>query len=227
MLVTSFLLPIVLAPLTYLAIVGDRLDGTIKFVMGLPNARGEYFLGTFLSRSLVTVAAVAASTVVGFAIALAAFETGPDVVRFLQFGAATTLYALAFVGLYVAVSATVGSRGRAMIAVFGAYFLLVPFWQGLTPLVSLDATLAAATDILGVTLSETTTHYVESLSPLQAYFGLTGHIWVDVSSQYDVLSFTMDGKLYEQWWYNAGVLLAWTVGSLVVGYASFARSELQ
>src|SRR6056297_1289680 len=69
----SFLLavafPLFVAPLTYLAITGDRQSGAIKYVMGLPNSRGEYVLAKFLSRFGVAVSAVGLAVAVGFVVA--------------------------------------------------------------------------------------------------------------------------------------------------------------
>jgi len=223
--------PIVLAPLTYLAIAGDRDGGAIKYVMGLPNSRAEYVFGKLASRLGVTLAAVLLAVGVGFLVALATFTNAPDVVMFATFAGVSMLFAFAFVGIYVGVSAVTASRSRAMLGVFGAYFVLVPFWFGFLPVISLTELLGTAADLLGVTLSQNTTQFVQSLSPATAYLYSTEVVYQSVlpnpAYQGMTATFTeVPDEIYREFWFNALVMFAWGAGSMLVGYLSFRRSEL-
>jgi ABC-2 type transport system permease protein len=226
----SFVLPILLAPLAYLSIAGDRESGAIKYAMGLPNSRGEYFAGKFLSRFGVAAAAVLLAVLAGFVISLAAFSPSPDVARFALFAGITLLYAFTFVSLFVAVSASTKSRSRAMFGALGLYFVLIVFWFGFLPLLNMPTLLSAIGDLLGVTITEDTQSYVAVLSPGTAYLQTSKQVFVGVLDQYpgpqDFGQFASGDELYAQTWFTALIMLAWSLGSLAVGYLQFERSEL-
>ncbi|MFB6268802.1 MAG: ABC transporter permease [Halobacterium sp.] len=222
-------LPIILAPLTYLSIAGDRDGGAIKYVMGLPNSRGEYLLGKLASRLSVSLAAVVVGTAVAFVVALATYTNTPGPTRFLAFGGVTLLFAFAFVGIYVGISAVTASRSRAMLGAFVAYFVLVPFWFGFLPVISLLDLLAAAADLLGASLSEHTRSLIQALSPSTAYLRSTEVVYTGVVDNYDRIAMNFadqDDAIYAEVWFNVAVMLVWGVGSVLVGFLSFRQTEL-
>lgn len=222
-------LPIILAPLTYLSIAGDRDGGAIKYVMGLPNSRSEYVLGKLASRLSVGIGAIATGTLVAFVVALAMFTNAPDPMRFVAFGGVTLLFAFAFIGIYVGISAVTASRSRAMLGAFVAYFMLVPFWFGFLPVISLLDLLGAAADLLGTSLSEQTRSLIQSLSPSTAYLRSTELVYSGVIDSYDNIAANFanqDDAIYSNVWFNLLVMAAWGVGSILIGFLSFKRSEL-
>jgi len=221
--------PIILAPLAYLAIAGDRDGGAIKYAMGLPNSRAEYVFGKLASRLGVALAAVLVGVVVAFGLAAVTYENAPSVVRFGWFAATAMLFAFSFIGLFVGISALTASRSRAMLGVFGAYFVLVPFWFGFLPTVGLPALLGTAADLLGTSLSEETRFFVRSLSPATSYLISTEIVYEGVVNSYDMIRgnfANQPDKFYTELWFNALVMFAWGAGSMLVGYLSFRRSEL-
>ena len=221
--------PIIVAPLAYLAIAGDRDGGAIKYAMVLPNSRAEYVFGKLVSRLGVALAAVVVGVLVAFGIALVAFTNSPDVGRFLAFTGVTLLFAFSFIGIYVGISAVTESRSRAMLGVFGAYFLLVPFWFGFLPVVGLPALMNTAADLLGVTISSSTEGLIRSLSPATAYLFSTEVVYAGVIDSYPMIEGnfgSMPDKFWTELWFNALVMFAWGAGSVLVGYLSFRRSEL-
>jgi ABC-2 type transport system permease protein len=222
-------LPIIVAPLTYLSIAGDRDGGAIKYAMGLPNTRSQYVTGKFVSRVSVALAAVVVGTLVGFAVALPTYTNTPDPVRFVKFAGVTLLFAFAFVGIYVGVSAVTASRSRAMLGAFVAYFVLVPFWFGFLPVISLLDLLSAAADLLGATIAEDTKRLIQAISPATAYLRSTEIVYAGVYNEYPRIAQNFrnpDTELYAKFWFQTLVMLAWGAGSMLVGYVSFRRSEL-
>jgi ABC-2 type transport system permease protein len=234
-----FVLPIIIAPLTYLTIAGDRDGGAIKYAMGLPNTRSQYVLGKLLSRLSVGLAAVVVGTLVGFAVSLVTYANTPDPARFAAFAGVTLLFAFSFVGLYVGISAATTTRSRAMLGAFGAYFVLVPFWAGFLPVISLPGLIGAAADLLGVHVSQATQNLIRALSPGLSYLLSTEIIYEGVVDTYPRLAqqfgqagagssgggggrYPFAGEL----WFNALVMLGWGALSTVFGYLSFRRSEL-
>jgi len=227
MVFVAFVFPLFLAPLTYLCITGDRVSGAIKYAMGLPNSREQYFAGKLLSRFSVAAAAILLSVVVGFFIAGATFSEFPDAVRFATFAGISLLYAASFVGLFIAISASTTSRSRAMFGAIGAYFLLIPFWFGFLPLLNLETLVSTITDFLGVTLSDDTRQYIGLMSPATAYLQTSKEVFTGVLSEYESFQqFQTGDELYANTWFSALVMLGWTVGSLTLGYLQFKRTEL-
>lgn len=227
MIFVAFVFPLFLAPLTYLCIAGDRISGTMKYAMGLPNTRLEYFAGKVLSRVGVAAVAVGLSVLVGFAIAAATFTNAPDPARFLVLGGTSLLLAIAFGSLFVAISASTASRSRAMFGAIGAYFVLVIFWFGFTPLLNLENLLNAVESLGGVTISEETRRYIGTLSPVTAYLQASKPAFDGVIDQYPAFQqFSREDELYAKPWFNVLVLGAWTTLSLAVGYLRFRSSEL-
>lgn len=224
----AFVFPLFAAPLTYLAIAGDRSRGSIKYVMGLPNSRLEYFLGKYCSRAAVAVAAVVVATVAGYVVAALTFANGADPVRFLKFAAVSALYALSIVGLFVGISATTAGRSRAMFAVFGTYFVLVPFWFGLLPVLSVNTIVDTLASVLGVTVSESTRELITVLSPGTAYLQATEVVYSGVIREYEAFAtFQPDSDaLARQTWFSVAVMAGWAVVGPVVGYLKFRASEL-
>lgn len=221
--------PIIVAPLAYLAVAGDRDGGAIQYVMGLPNSRAEYVFGKLVSRLGVALAAVVVGIATAFVIALLSYTNAPDVGRFAAFTGVTLLFAFSFVGVFVGISAMTGSRSRAMLAVFGAYFLFVPFWFGFLPVVGLPALLNTAADLLGVTVSSSTQGFIQSLSPATAYLFSTEVVYTGVVDSYATIQSnfgTQTDEFYREVWFNALVMFAWGAGSMLVGYLTFRRSEL-
>src|SRR6056297_1041348 len=220
--------PLFVAPLTYLSIAGDRSGGAMKYVLGLPNSRFEYFVGKFVSRAGVAVAAILVAVFVGFVVAAATFTNGADPVRFLAFAAVSVLYALAMVSVFVAISASTASRSRAMFGVFGSYFVLVPFMFGFLPVLSLGTLVDAVSSLLGVTVSGETRELITMLSPATAYLQSTELVFRGVFDQYEAFGMFSPGSdnLARQAWFTVLVMLAWTVGAFGAGYAKFRASEL-
>lgn len=220
-------LPLILAPLTYLSIAGDRSSGAIKHSLGLPNTRAEYLLAKYLSRGLVAVLGVVVAITVGFVIAQFTYPNAPDTLRFLKFLLVSALFALSITGVFVALSSMTNSRSRAMFGVITAYFVLGPFWLGVLPVVSLSTILDAATSTLGVTLSEETLALIQNLSPTTAYLNATEIVYTGVTDQYEALAgnFQSD-KYYDSLWFNSLVMGTWAAVPLAIGYARFRIAEL-
>jgi len=221
--------PLLVAPLTYLAIAGDRERGSIKYHLGLPNSRGEYFLAKYVSRAGVAAVTMVAGVAAAFLVATATYESGPGVARFLTLGAISVLFALAFAGVFVAVSASVTTRSRAMFGVFGAYFVLSAFWVGFLPVLNLGTVLDAVASLPGVTVPDSARAIIGGLSPAGAYFNLLPElVWSDVLTDYDVFAPIADQPDYLGYeaWFNLAVLGVWAVGAPLLGYLRFRTAEL-
>jgi ABC-2 type transport system permease protein len=225
----AWFFPLFVAALTYLSIAGDRARGSIRYALGLPNTRLEYYAAKLLSRTGVTALAVVASMVAGFVVAAGTFTAGVDPLRFVTFTAVSVLYALAIAGTFVAVSAVTGSRARAMFGVVGAYFLLVVFFSMPVPILNVGTVLDTVGSTLGVTIGTDTRALIVNLSPASAYLQATELAYQGVLGEYSVFStFTdqPDGIVYDPW-FGVGVMAGWAVLAPLAGYLNFRVSELR
>jgi len=223
--------PLILIPLTYLSIAGDRERGSIKHALGLPNTRAEYVFGKFVSRATVAVAAVLVAVAVAFVLGIALYADPVDPLRFVKFAAISALFVASLSGIFVACSALTARRSRAMFGVIAAYFVLGPFWLGNFPVVSLQALVNTLADFLGTSVSETTLNYIRFSSPNTAYLaGLEpvydGVVGTGEYSQIDGNYGGDSGELYAKPWFNYLTMTAWGAVALGLSYARFRVAEL-
>ncbi|WP_135820936.1 ABC transporter permease subunit [Halostella litorea] len=221
--------PVLVAALCYRAVVGDRTSGRVRFSLGLPNTRAEYFVGKVLARAGIVTLATVASLAAGYLVALFAFAKPPSIVDFALFAGTTTAFLLSLTSLFMAISAVVDSRPAAMVGAFAAYFLLVPFVLGITPFMSLGTLLNALSDLTGASIGPSTQQLVKSATPYPAYGGITNRVFLDIADQYDHLPTPTESqrtKLHAQVWFQLLVLVGWSLGSIVVGYVGFKRKDL-
>jgi ABC-2 type transport system permease protein len=223
--------PLILIPLTYLSVAGDRERGSIKHALGLPNTRAEYVFGKFTSRAGVAIAAVFVSTTVAFLLGLALYENAIDPLRFVKFALITTLFVASLTAIFVACSTITASRSRAMFGVITAYFLLGPFWFGFLPIVNLTAVIETVADTLGASLSDTTLNYIRFSSPTTAYLAGLEPVYSGVidPETYPRIAqnYAGDGdELYAKPWFNYLVMTAWGAIALGLSYLRFRVAEL-
>jgi ABC-2 type transport system permease protein len=224
--------PLILVPLTYLAVAGDRERGSIKHALGLPNTRGEYVLGKYVSRTAVAVGAVLVSTLAALVIGVALYSRTPELARFLKFALITALFVASMTAVFVACSTLTKKRSRAMFGVIGAYFLLGPFWLGFLPVVSLNTVVTTIADVLGTSISDTTRGYITLASPTTAYLSGLEPVYDGVigTGEYPRITrrYAHEGgkELYQENWFNYAIMTAWGVLALGLGYVRFRIAEL-
>lgn len=223
--------PLILVPLTYLSVAGDRESGSIKHSLGLPNTRGEYVLGKYVSRTAVALGAVLVSTLAALGLGAGLYAGMPDLTRFLTFALITSLFVASITAIFVAFSTVTSRRSRAMFGVIGAYFVLGPFWLGFLPVVTLETLVTFLGDLLGTGVSDTTLNYVQFSSPTTAYLAGLEPVYDGVigNGEYPRVTqnYASDGnELYTKTWYHYLVMTAWGAVSLAVGYARFRIAEL-
>lgn len=103
----------------------------------------------------------------------------------IQSAMLSVAYALAISGIFVGISAMTASRSRAMFAVLVVYFVLVVFWAGFLPFLTLEAVIDTVASTLGVTVSQPTRDIIRGLSPTNAYFQITAEVY---TGEYEAFS---------------------------------------
>ncbi|UVE52215.1 ABC transporter permease (plasmid) [Haloferax larsenii] len=109
----------------YNAIVGDRTQGRLRTLFGLPLTRHDVFLGKALSRVILTAVPVVVVLLVTQYIVFDVYGT-LHVVPFWVMGGWILAYAMSWTAVAVALSARVSSRYTALVALFGVYLFLSP-----------------------------------------------------------------------------------------------------
>ncbi|MFC6954179.1 ABC transporter permease [Halorubellus litoreus] len=224
--------PLILVPLTYLSVAGDREHGSIKHTLGLPNTRAEYVLGKYVSRTAVALGAVLASVLAALLIGLGMYDGSVDVARFATFAAITGLFVASMTAIFVACSTLTSRRSRAMFGVIGLYFLLGPFWLGFLPVVSLQTVVTTVADLFGATVSESTRGWITAASPTTAYLSGLEPVYDGVIGSGDyprvTRNYAVEGsrEIYQENWFNYATMTAWGVVALAASYARFRVAEL-
>lgn len=219
----TILVPIVGVFAGYRAIAGERETGSIKLLLGLPHTRQDVVVGKIVGRSTV----VTVSTLVGFLVAaiVAAVLYGSfPAVDFVAFGALTVLFALAFVGIGVGISAATGSTTKAIAGGFGVFFLFQFLWGEIPKLINY-----AINGSYGFSGRQPEWSYlVAQLDPQNAY-QLAVNDWIVQSPLQEALYqqlFGGDVPLFLSPWFALVVLLVWILLPAGLGYLAFDRADL-
>jgi len=165
--INAVFLPIVVLIATYLAIAGEREQGSIKFLLGLPNSRQDVLLGKLLSRLGMVSVAVGVMFVVALIIALVRFAVFPAGV-FVGIFLMTVFYGAVFVGVAIAVSSMTASRSRAVAGAVGTYFVSILMY--FLPAINVRAMMKFLwEDVLGQSANLDLYQFVQYTSPFYAF----------------------------------------------------------
>ena len=234
--IMQLLVPLIALIAGYMAIVGERQSGSIKVLLSLPPNRSDVVFGKFLGRAGVMFSVVAAAFAALVFLSLLLFQSLP-LVDFLGIAGASAVTSVAFVGIAVGISAAVLSRGRAMAAVIGLYFIFLLFWDLLTAGVYrlVEGELPAGP---GPNTWEAWYVFLQWLNPIEAYAVLTDAVLGETFGAFTIPLFApqdvsatdqiVAGEVpfYLETWIAAVVLLAWAVVPVVLGYLRFSRADL-
>jgi ABC-2 type transport system permease protein len=210
--VTAVVLPVVAVVAGYLAVAGEREDGTIKFRLGLPDSRLAVVAGKLLSRSATVVLGLGAAFAVAVILAIAMFgsvETGV----FARFVLISSVFALTNAAVAVGLSAAAKSRARAMTLAGGFYVCSDVLWLvGDRYVVD---TVRAVASFVDVTMSARETAFVTAFTPVGAYLEAMELAFTPGSPPPDSVP-----------WFGLVVLVAWAVIIPALGYWRFRSAEL-
>ena len=206
------------------AIAGERDRGSSKLLLGFPHTRADVVLGKLLGRTAVLAVAIFVGLVVTLAVILALFPSF-SATDYAVFAAITLLFALVYVGIMVAVSATTGSGGRAMAFGVGVFVLLEFLGDLLAPAVMF---VANGFSLGGLTTVPGWYAFLNVVTPSAAYQNALGWFLGDGTDAALSLGGMLDGAVpfYLTGWASIAVLVLWLVVPLVFGYRRFAAADL-
>lgn len=219
----GILVPIIALIAAYLSIAGERENGSIKVLLGLPPSRADVVLGKLVGRLGVVLLGVVAGFVLSGVTAFAVYGELP-VGAFLSITALTGVLALAFVAVAVGISAATATRARAMAASIGVYLLFTVMWD----FIPYGVHVAVYGRPPGATVPAWY-FLVERLSPPGAYGQAIGRILsADGGGMTPPLTARIDGALPAYLGDGALVVIfaSWIALPVLLGYLRFRRADL-
>ncbi len=210
--------PLTAVGIAYESVVGKRVDGSLKLLLGMPYLRGDLVLGTYVGRALVTWAL----TVVAFVTILAAsvvFGAGvPGGAVPLQALALTLALAVVFTGIAVTVSSATPSTTRAAMVAFLVTIVMVFLWGALvTGLVWLVNGFSA------VTAEPAWAEFLQAINPANSYKALASTF----APSFEGMGGLVDGSaVYRTRWFAMAVMAAWALLAPLLGYLRFRDADL-
>lgn len=234
--ILSVVVPIVALVGTYMAIMGDRDTGRIKFLLSLPNSRRAVFIGKLASRSVAIAACLAVTFVAITSIITLKHGVFPGDV-FVGVFALTILFGQTFVSVAISVSAAASSRGKSVAGVTTAYLVLIVFY--VFPVIDVrDVVRWIHNDVLGLAANQQLYDFVFYLSPLTAYHKAMNlvvpvelesrpfiHQAVQAPGERAALAEELPWFLGDA--FGVVISLGWVLVPLVVSYIVFSRAEIQ
>ncbi|GAA0206122.1 ABC transporter permease subunit [Halobaculum roseum] len=215
---TVFMIPLIGLLIAYDTLAGEREDGSLRLLLGLPNARHNAVLGKFIGRTGVIAVAIGVAYAVAGAIALATYESF-DVRVFALYTVLTVGYGAVYVALATGFSAAMDSRLRALSGAGGLYALFILGWDVLL--------LALQLAIYGNEIPEAGLpdwfKFIGLVNPSTAFM----HAVRTVIPEYEALTFYPQGSAwYLGDWMGFVVLAAWAVVPLALGLWRFERADI-
>jgi len=240
----AILLPIVVLIATYLAIAGEREQGSIKFLLGLPNSRRDIVFGKLLSRLGMVSVAVSVMFLVALVIALVKFAVFPAGVFFGVF-AMTLLYGAVFVSVAIAMSSLTASRSRAVAGAVGTYFLSILVY--FLPAINVrEIVRFLYEDVLGQSMNLDLYQFVQYTSPFFAFQKALNLVVPERmensifknerasevsspsrdASEFEAAVEAVELPFYLTDEFSLVILAAWMVIPLAIGYWRFERADI-
>lgn len=236
--VAQLFVPVVALIVSYMAIVGERRNGSLRILMTYPFSRSDFVVGKLVGRATVIGIALMVGIVTTTLLAIGIYGL-PGGYALLGLAISVLLFGLAFTGIGVGVSAATHTRGRAMAIVLSIYLVFLMFWDGLV---------AAAYFAINGTMPGLRAagwyFFLLRLNPIEAFRALVDRaleptvptafvipvedIPSDVSGEQLELANRVSGELpfYLGDWTLILILLFWTVFPLIIGYYRFAKSDI-
>ena len=216
---TVFLVPLIGLVISYDTLAGERADGSLRLLLGLPNSRAEAVLGKVIGRTGVIAVAIGVGYAVAGAIALATYESF-DATVFAFYTALTVFYGAVYVSMATGFSAAMRTRMNAVAGAGGLYALFLIGWDVLLLVLQLA--------IYGNEIPETGLpdwfKFIGLVNPSTAFM----HAVQVFVPEYGELTFYPEGSAwYLADWMGFVVLAAWAVLPLAVGYYRFERADIE
>jgi len=221
----QLLIPLAAILVGCFTVSGERASGSLRMLLGMPLSRTEIVVGKLVGG--LAALAIGIVVAVGFAILVSLGTFGSVPVRpLVGLGVTTVLFAFAFGGLSIGVSAAAATPKQSIAVVIGGYMTMTFLWEPVVAGIHHAAQLVLPSSVVA-----TWVPFLERLNPIEAYadiattlggasvyplritFGLLDRD--PGASLADHVSGGVAGHLVEP--FLIGVLCAWTVVPVLFG----------
>lgn len=213
------LIPLIGLLVAYDTVAGERESGSLRLLLGLPNARGEVLLGKFVGRTAVVAVGVLAGYAVVAAIALATYESFAVGV-FVGYAVLTVVYGGVYVAIATGASCAMSSRLDALSVAGGLYALFIIGWD-------LGLYLVQAIFYGGEPPAGGFPDWFNFLGMLNPSTAFMKASRAAIPAYRDLTFYPSQGSAYVQDWVGIPILVAWIVVPLALGYWRFARADVE
>jgi len=235
---SQLFVPLVALVVGYMAVVGERRSGSLRVLLTYPHSRRDIVFGKLLGRSVVIAIALGVGATLSLLVATV-LVAAPDVGNTGGLVASIILFGVAFTGVAVGISASVGTRGRAMALAIGSLLVFLLVWDA-----AAAGVYAAVTGSLPGLEVEAWYFLLKRLSPIGAFRAVADRfVSGQLGSLFQVgleqipqgatpeqrqLSNRVPGALpfYLTDWFAGLTLAAWGVVPAVFGYVRFRRADI-
>ena len=211
--------PLIALLVGYKSILAERTGGQLRLALSVPHSRRDVAVGKFVGRSVVVTAPTVLALCLAGGVAIALADGGVPWPWLPWFAGVAVLYGVAFVGLAVGVSLSTATGRRVTVGAVGAYLVTVVFWEDLHTAVLLILhrfDMAVTNDMPGWAL------FVRLAAPSESF-----DLLVRTGSAVDRAGRYVDsGVAYIAWPAALGLLVAWTLVPVALGYLRFRTADL-
>lgn len=235
---SQLFVPLVALVVGYMAVVGERRSGSLRVLLTYPHSRRDIVFGKLLGRSAVIAIALGVGATLSLLVATV-LVAAPDVGNTSGLVASIILFGVAFTGVAVGISASVGTRGRAMALAIGSLLVFLLVWDA-----AAAGVYAAVSGSLPGLEVEAWYFLLKRLSPVGAFRAIAdGFVSGQLGPLFQVgleqipqgttpeqrrLANRVPGALpfYLTNWFAGLTLVAWGVVPAVFGYVRFRRADI-
>lgn len=221
----QLLVPLAAILIGCFTVSGERASGSLRVLLGMPLSRTEIVLGKLVGG--LAALAIGVLAAIGFAIPVSLGTFGSVPMRpLIGLGGTTVLFAFAFGGLSIGISAAAATPKRSIAVVIGGYMTMTFLWEPVVVGIH-----HAASQVFPGSAVATWVPVLERLNPIEAYADIAttlggasvyplritfGLLERDPgASLADHVSGVVAGHLVEP--FLIGVLCAWTVVPVLFG----------
>ncbi|WP_327051244.1 ABC transporter permease [Halomicrococcus gelatinilyticus] len=214
---TVVFVPMIALGIGYDVIAGERENGSLKLMLGLPNSRRDVVFGKFLGRTAVVGVAILVSYVTVGIIALLTYDSF-DATMFGLYTLLTICYGAVYIAISIGVSAGTRSRARALGGVVAIYSLIMLLWDAL--LYGLQLVVYGPEPPAGGLPAWV--QLVGLLNPSTAFMFAARAV---IPEYYELTVYPESDAFYLQDWVGFVVLGLWAVVPLALGYWRFETTD--
>lgn len=216
----AILLPVIAILLGYKSVAHERINGSIVLLLSFPHSRRDLVIGKYIGRSVVLIVpAILALALAGVAGSVL-FDSVRELVWYPWFVLVTALYGLSFLSIALAISMSSTTDRRITLGAFGAYLLLVSFWDNI---VTAIVVVLFRFDFDVLFAMPDWSQLATLLKPSEAYYRLL-HLGFELERGTGFLA--SDAPWYVDWWVALLILGCWIGVPLVLGYRRFTKVDL-